>query len=334
MPLFGPELNIEIGHFWNLGPYDSAPQWACLAATNSLDFASLTDGLVPEDVNGMADVYRYDLTTKEFELLSRSSSGGVIPYEESGISLVAPKIAGSFFGAISPDGKKLAFFTSSSMFDQTDLNATLSLLVRNLETGDASPASCCCSRLLRTSIGSNLVIRRLPVDSDRLGLNNAPWKLVHLSQFAPVRLFGYALPLAVLEGLGMATHQIRLSKALVEDAELQGAIEHRPPAKQIEYWAALGKMVARQLKPEDIIALMQGFLKVRVEEGGQAAFDMDSALRTLDEDRASGALARSVTTSPLRFGIHSTTGIAGVYDADGRLQQIETLRKAEPGSAV
>lgn len=96
---------------------------------------------------------------------------------------------------------------------------------------------------------------------------------------------------------------IRLNDTLVADAELYGAIEHRSAPKQLEYWASLGKLVAAKLKPEDSLALLQGFLDVRLVESDPTDFEMDDILGSLEADRSSRTLANAVSESAFRYGI-------------------------------
>lgn len=48
----------------------------------------------------------------------------------------------------------------------------------------------------------------------------------------------------MLKGLIMATASIRLDETLVLQAKATGAVESRSAAKQIEYWAKIGKVMA------------------------------------------------------------------------------------------
>jgi len=96
---------------------------------------------------------------------------------------------------------------------------------------------------------------------------------------------------------------IRINDTLVAEAELHGALEHRSAPKQLEYWANLGKLVAAKLKPEDSLALLQGFMDVRLVESDPADFDMDDILSSLETDRSTGTLANAVSESAFRYGI-------------------------------
>lgn len=129
----------------------------------------------------------------------------------------------------------------------------------------------------------------------------------------------------------MATQQIRLSKALIEDAERQGAVEHRASAKQIEYWASLGKMLSRKLRPEDVLSLMQGFTEIRLDAVRPASADMDDVLSALEADRQAGGLAASIKTAPFRYGINAKNGEIGVFGENGKVAEMPAFNAS--GSA-
>jgi hypothetical protein len=96
---------------------------------------------------------------------------------------------------------------------------------------------------------------------------------------------------------------IRISSSLLEDAEIQGALEHRSAPKQVEYWASIGKLVSAKMTPEDSLALLQGFLNVNLVASNPADFDIDDIMAEVESDRATGTLANKVSDSPFRYGI-------------------------------
>ena len=58
---------------------------------------------------------------------------------------------------------------------------------------------------------------------------------------------------------------LRLSTALVEAAEKEGALEKRSAPKQIEFWAELGKAVDGVIDAADVVAVIQGLRKMKVK---------------------------------------------------------------------
>ena len=58
---------------------------------------------------------------------------------------------------------------------------------------------------------------------------------------------------------------LRLNAALIEAAEREGAIQKRSVPRQIEFWAELGKAVESVVGPADVVAVIQGIKKIKVE---------------------------------------------------------------------
>lgn len=96
---------------------------------------------------------------------------------------------------------------------------------------------------------------------------------------------------------------IRLERSLMEQARVQAALEHRSLPKQIEYWANLGQKVAQMLTADQMLELMQGFIRIKLEENEPERFDMDDVLGDLESSRKAGTLANRVTGSAVRYGI-------------------------------
>lgn len=99
---------------------------------------------------------------------------------------------------------------------------------------------------------------------------------------------------------------IRLDPELMAIAKREGAIKKRSAPKQIEFWATLGKAVEHIIDPKDIIAVIQGFKKLKVESLMSSAVDPVEVFNSLAEDRKSGKLAENVTSSPIYFEASKT----------------------------
>lgn len=84
------------------------------------------------------------------------------------------------------------------------------------------------------------------------------------------------------------TTQIRLNTELVQKAEQQGELNFRPPAKQIEVWANIGKEVESFLTPADRSALFAGEVEVRVIRKKSMPINIDSVFANVESDRADG----------------------------------------------
>jgi hypothetical protein len=66
---------------------------------------------------------------------------------------------------------------------------------------------------------------------------------------------------------------LRLNAALIEAAEREGAVQKRSVPRQIEFWAELGKAVERVIGPADVVAVIQGIKKIKVEPVTSTAAD-------------------------------------------------------------
>lgn len=97
------------------------------------------------------------------------------------------------------------------------------------------------------------------------------------------------------------TSPIRLNSALVAAAEKEGAIQKRSVPKQIEFWAELGKAVARVIDLSDVFAIIQGLKKVKVEPVTSVAVDPRDVFNSLENKRKSGNLAEEVTSSAVYY---------------------------------
>ncbi|MFH1934574.1 MAG: hypothetical protein ABIN18_23755 [Pseudomonadota bacterium] len=97
------------------------------------------------------------------------------------------------------------------------------------------------------------------------------------------------------------TSPIRLNSTLVAAAEKEGAIQKRSVPKQIEFWAELGKSVARVMDLSDVFAIIQGLKKVKVEPVTSVAVDPRDVFNSLENTRKRGNLAEKVTSSAVYY---------------------------------
>jgi hypothetical protein len=94
---------------------------------------------------------------------------------------------------------------------------------------------------------------------------------------------------------------IRLSPTLMAAARREGSIKKRTAPKQIEFWAELGKTVELVMDHADVLAVIQGFRKIKVESVESVAVDPGDVFNSLEESRKSGELAEKVTSSAVYF---------------------------------
>lgn len=84
-------------------------------------------------------------------------------------------------------------------------------------------------------------------------------------------------------------------------ASREGSINKRTAPKQIEFWAELGKTVELVMDHFDVLAVIQGFKKIKVESVESVAVDPRDVFNSLEESRRSGELAKKVTSSAVYF---------------------------------
>ena len=94
---------------------------------------------------------------------------------------------------------------------------------------------------------------------------------------------------------------LRLSAALVEAAEKEGALQKRSAPKQIEFWAELGKAVDGVIDSADVVAVIQGLRKIKVEPVKSIAVDSRDVFDSLETIRESGGLAEKVTSAAVYY---------------------------------
>lgn len=87
---------------------------------------------------------------------------------------------------------------------------------------------------------------------------------------------------------------VRLDDRLVRHAAAEGQISHRSTPKQIELWAELGRRIADEVSPQDVLALTQGLKKLRLERVTVTAPDTDRLWDQVDSARESGALSQQI----------------------------------------
>ena len=102
----------------------------------------------------------------------------------------------------------------------------------------------------------------------------------------------------------MATVSVRIDKNLALQAEREARIQNRSNAKQIEYWAKIGKAISSKLSVEDVFAVSQGIktIKLEVTPAVQTnAVNSDDVFNDLENDRAKGLLANNVTSAKIYY---------------------------------
>ncbi len=102
----------------------------------------------------------------------------------------------------------------------------------------------------------------------------------------------------------MTTVTLRIDQDLAHQAEREAKIQNRSKAKQLEYWAKLGKVISSKLNITDAYAVSQGIktLKLEVTPSVQSVpVDSDTIFNDLESDRAKGLIAENVTAAKIYY---------------------------------
>ncbi|WP_373501374.1 hypothetical protein [Desulfococcus sp.] len=102
----------------------------------------------------------------------------------------------------------------------------------------------------------------------------------------------------------MATVSFRIDKDLALQAEREARIQNRSKAKQLEYWAKIGKAVSSQLDIADAFTVSQGIKRIKLEITPPAQsipVNSDVVFNDLENDRAKGLLSENVTSAEIYY---------------------------------
>ena len=102
----------------------------------------------------------------------------------------------------------------------------------------------------------------------------------------------------------MATVSFRIDANLAKQAEREARVENRSKAKQLEYWAKLGKAISSKLHISDAIAVTQGLKEIRLEYSTPLQsdnIDSDVIFSNLENDRKNNVLAGKITSARIYY---------------------------------
>ena len=102
----------------------------------------------------------------------------------------------------------------------------------------------------------------------------------------------------------MATVSLRIDKDLALQAEREARIQNRSKAKQLEYWARIGKAVSSKLNIADVFAVSQGIKTIKLEVSPSVQpilVNSDAVFNDLENDRDRGLLAKNVTSANVYY---------------------------------
>jgi len=104
---------------------------------------------------------------------------------------------------------------------------------------------------------------------------------------------------------------LRVKDGLFQEAEVEGSLMNRSAAKQVEFWAGLGKQVAHSVSPADMLALMQGIAEVQVEIVASERVNSAQILLSVEKARSSGQLGQQITRRRTYF--EASLAMAGLF---------------------
>lgn len=119
---------------------------------------------------------------------------------------------------------------------------------------------------------------------------------------------------------------IRLDAELMNQAKLAGAVNRRSQAEQIEYWASIGRSVAKLIDPETLVRIKSGVTSIALEDRNNGPVDPDDVFQTMSLEQSSGSLKEKLTTSSVRYQASDTHS--------GFLEQIDSKGNVVVGSFV
>jgi hypothetical protein len=112
---------------------------------------------------------------------------------------------------------------------------------------------------------------------------------------------------------------LRLNDSLVHQAEAEGLVAKRSAPKQIEYWAEIGKTIARQINSHDLLAIIQGMAHIHIETTPSHPVNAADVFATIDRQHSSGELTAQVTQAAVSYSASAThPGLLDRITPDGQ----------------
>ena len=96
--------------------------------------------------------------------------------------------------------------------------------------------------------------------------------------------------------MAKASSPVRLEADLMQAAAITGERAKRSAAEQIEYWAGLGRSIAKTIDHDTLLAVSTGLATLKVEPVVGEALDVDSVFDVLEQGRSSGKLSEDIMT--------------------------------------
>jgi len=111
---------------------------------------------------------------------------------------------------------------------------------------------------------------------------------------------------------------LRVNDDLFQEAEVEGSLLNRSTAKQVEFWAKLGKQVAHSVTPADILALMQGIAEIHIQIPASQPVNPEDVFAAVDKASATKKLGQQITRNTIYYeASKSNPGLLDRVKPDG-----------------
>ena len=104
---------------------------------------------------------------------------------------------------------------------------------------------------------------------------------------------------------------LRINDDLFQEAEAEGSLLNRSTAKQVEFWAKLGKRVAHSATPADILALMQGIAEIHIQIPAAQPVNPEDVFAAVDKANSTKKLGQQITRGTLYYEASKNPGKIG-----------------------
>ena len=101
--------------------------------------------------------------------------------------------------------------------------------------------------------------------------------------------------------MAKAASPVRLQDDLMQAASVAGSRWNRSATEQVEYWASLGRQIARFVDPDSLLEVAAGLARLKIEPTVAQPIDPEDIFAAVEADRRSGELPKKVTTAPIRY---------------------------------
>lgn len=101
--------------------------------------------------------------------------------------------------------------------------------------------------------------------------------------------------------MAKAASPIRLQQDLMDQASMEGKLNHRSAAEQAEYWMDIGRRISRLIKPETLLSISAGLATIHVEPVKTKAVSPETIFNNLERQRNEKMLNAMVTGAKQRY---------------------------------